>query len=133
MAKTYNLYLKEIKKKGRGVFCSKTLAAGEVIEMCPVIVIASKYSNAIENTKLSDYCFYFNKEENSLSLVMGFGSMYNYARYPNAAYVLDRDKSIMIYTSLNVIPAHKEITINYGGVYGDDYSKWFADRDIALV
>jgi len=127
------LYLKEIKGKGRGVFCRDLISPGQTIEICPVIVIPAMYKETIENTKLADYCFYFNAEESSLSLVMGFGSMYNYARFPNAAYSLDRDNKQMIYTSCGHIPAHTEITINYGGEYGLDYSKWFADRRIIPV
>ncbi|MBS1563968.1 MAG: SET domain-containing protein-lysine N-methyltransferase [Bacteroidetes bacterium] len=127
------LYIKEVKGKGRGVFCKKAIGRGAIIEICPVIVVPATDIAAIENTKLADYSFYFNKEENSLSLAMGFGSMYNYAQYPNATYQLDRDNKTMIYTAHEDIPAHTEITINYGGEYGHDYSKWFTDRHFKLI
>lgn len=130
MTDNKRLYVKEVRGKGRGVFCKDIIAAGETIEICPVIVIPALYKEVIENTKLADYCFYFNKEENTLSLVMGFGSMYNYARYPNAIYMLDREDKIMKYTALEVITPHTEITINYSGEQGYDYSKWFIDREI---
>ena len=63
---------------------------------------------------------------------MGFGSLYNYARYPNALYVLNPKLEIMIYSAYQDIPAHTEITINYSGEYGRDYCKWFTDRAIAI-
>lgn len=126
------LYVKEVKGKGRGVFCDTAIGRGETIEVCPVIVVPADSALAIGTTKLGDYSFYFNIEENTLSLVMGFGSMYNYERYPNAVYELDRDRRVMVYTAYEDIPAHMEITINYGGEYGCDYSKWFADRNIVI-
>ena len=124
------LYVKEVRGKGRGIFCRDLILQDDTIEICPVIVIPAVHRDIIENTKLGDYCFYFNKEENTLSLVMGFGSMYNYAWYANAAYVLDRENKIMKYTAQEMIPPHTEITINYSGEQGYDYSKWFMDRGI---
>lgn len=132
MIEEKKLYLLELKGKGRGVFCKDTIKQNEIIEICPVIVVDATYKEVIENTKLADYCFYFNKEENTLSLVMGFGSMYNYARYANACYALDRENKTMKYMALEDIPPHTEITINYGGEQGYDYSKWFTDRGIIL-
>lgn len=127
------LYLKETKGKGRGVFCNCPIAAGEEIEICPVIVVPADHFNEINATALADYCFYFNKEENTLSLTMGFGSMYNHQEYPNAVYYLSRDNRQMIFSAHEDIPAHTEIYINYGGGPGEDYSKWFKDRNIQLL
>ncbi|MFT3979282.1 MAG: SET domain-containing protein-lysine N-methyltransferase [Ferruginibacter sp.] len=127
------LYIKKVKGKGRGVFCHQSISEGDIIEICPVIIVSADDTAAIESTALIDYCFHFNQEDHTLSLVMGFGSVYNYARYPNAMYVLNPRKKIMIYTAYEDIPAHTEITINYSGEYGQDYSKWFNDRDIAIL
>ncbi len=129
----HQLYIKEIKGKGRGVFCNKHISKGETIEICPVIVVPATDISAIEETKLANYSFYFNKEENTLSIVMGFGSMYNYAQYPNAVYLLDRSSKTMTYTAYQDIPPHTEITINYSGEYGYDYGKWFTDRGFVVV
>lgn len=127
------LYIKTVKGKGRGVFCNKDIAAGETIEVCPVIVVPGDNAWAIQSTTLADYSFNFNREENALSLAMSFGSIYNYARCPNALYVLNPELKIMIYTAYRDIPAHTEITINYSGEYGNDYSKWFTERSILMI
>lgn len=132
MIDTKRLYLKDVKGKGRGVFCKDVIKQHDIIEICPVLVIPATHKEVIEQTKLAGYCFYFNKEENTLSLVMGFGSMYNYARHANAFYVLDRENKIMKYTALEDIAPYTEITINYSGEQGYDYSKWFTDRGIPL-
>lgn len=127
------LYLKSVKGRGRGVFCTATIAEGEVIEVCPVIVIPAGEFTALNTTSLMDYSFYFDKEANTLSLTMGFGSMYNHQQYPNAVYILDREKREMVFTAHEHIKAHTEICINYGGEYGKDYSKWFIDRAIVPI
>ncbi|MBB2144475.1 SET domain-containing protein-lysine N-methyltransferase [Pedobacter sp. LMG 31464] len=127
------LYLKPIKGKGRGVFCNTDISEGEVIEVCPVIIIPAEEFSGLSATPLMDYSFYFNKEENTLSLTMGFGSMYNHQQYPNAVYLLNREDRQMVFTAHENIKANTEICINYGGDYGIDYSKWFADRDIKII
>lgn len=127
------LYLKESPGKGRGVFCNTDIAAGETIEVCPVIVVPADDFALLNTTSLSNYSFYFNKEEKTLSLTMGFGSMYNHRQYPNAVYVLCPDERKMVFTAHEDIPAHTEICINYGGAYGEDYAKWFTDRNIRLI
>ena len=127
------LYLQEVKGKGRAVFCSEDIAAGDTIEVCPVIVVPADDFVLLNSTPLSGYCFYFNKEENTLALAMGFGSMYNHRLHPNAVYILDREEKEMIFTAHESIPAHTEICINYGGAAGEDYSKWFKDRGISII
>ncbi len=130
---TRQLYLRDLPGKGRAVFCNRNIEAGETIEVCPVIVVPAEDFDLLNTTPLSNYCFYFNKDENTISLAMGFGSMYNHHRYPNAVYILDREEKQMIFTAYQDIPANSEICINYGGVYGEDYSKWFTDRGITLI
>jgi len=127
------LYLKNVRGKGRGVFCAAEISEGEVIEICPVIIIPAGEFAALNATPLMDYSFYFDKEENILSLTMGFGSMYNHQQYPNAIYLLDREEKQMVFTAHEPIRAHTEICINYGGEYGKDYGKWFVDRGIVPI
>lgn len=127
------LYLKTIKGKGRGVFCNANILEGEIIEICPVIIIPAKEFSALCATSLIDYSFYFNKEEKTLSLTMGFGSMYNHKQFPNAVYMLNKEERQMVFTAHENIKARTEICINYGGEYGIDYCKWFTDRGIDPV
>ncbi len=130
---TKQLYIQEIRKKGRGVFCTEAIATGELIEICPLVLIRPEDVAIIENTVLGHYGFYFNREENSFALAMGFGSMYNYAQYPNASHLIDTDQQTITYTACAPIPAHEEITINYSGEYGRDFSSWFTERNIPLL
>lgn len=133
MKMSRQLYLEAVEGKGRGVFCTATYANGEIIEVCPVVVIPASDFNAVGHTTLMDYSFYFNKDEKLMSMVMGFGSMYNHAQFPNADFVIDRENRQLVITAREEITAGTEICINYGGEYGMDYQKWFDDRNIVAL
>jgi hypothetical protein len=82
---------------------------------------------------LSNYFFHFHKEERTLALSLGFGSLYNHARDPNAAYFLDRANRTMTYYALEDIPPGREICINYSGEPGQDFLEWFSSRNIIMA
>ena len=127
---SHQLYIRNIKGKGRGVFCKEPILRDEVIEICPLIVLpADDYDTAV-SSRLADYFFNFVKEERTLTLVLGFGSLYNHAVFSNAAYQLDRESRTMIYYALQDIPAGKEININNSGEQGVSYTEWFESRNI---
>ena len=126
------LYIKNVKGKGRGVFCKQFIAKGSIFETAPVIVLpAGDYATATASG-LCDYFFNFNKEETTLALVLGFGSLYNHAVHPNAGYSLDRESKTMQYCALEDIKPGTEICINYSGEQGKEYKEWFESRSIVL-
>ena len=79
---------------------------------------------------LVDYFFNFNKEENTLALALGFGSLYNHAVLSNAAYILDRETKTIRFYALVDIAAGTEICINYAGERGQEFKEWFESRNI---
>jgi SET domain-containing protein len=124
------LFVKEIKGKGRGVFCKQPIDKDEAFEVCPVIVIPAADYNTVKSSRLVDYFFNFNKEENTLALALGFGSLYNHAVECNAIYYLNREEKIITYYALEDIPAGSEICINYAGERGQEFKEWFKSRNI---
>lgn len=124
------LYIKNVKGKGRGVFCKQTIAKDEIFEIAPVIVLPAQDYNTATASALCDYFFNFNKEEGTLALALGFGSLYNHAVHSNAAYSLDRENKTMQYYALEEIKPGTEICINYGGESGKEYKEWFESRNI---
>ncbi len=124
------LYIQKTKGKGRGVFCNQPVAKDDIFETCPVLVIPAADYETVKASRLVDYFFSFNKEENTLALAVGFGSLYNHAIYSNAAYSLDRQTKTLIFYALEDIPAGKEICINYAGESGQEFKEWFESRNI---
>ncbi|MGG9960535.1 SET domain-containing protein-lysine N-methyltransferase [Ferruginibacter sp. SUN106] len=124
------LFIQKVKNKGRGVFCNRPINRDEVIEVCPVLALPAKDYDTLVASQLVDYFFNFNKEESTLALALGFGSLYNHAVNSNAAYVLDRETKQITFFALEDIPAGKEICINYAGEQGQEFKEWFESRNI---
>lgn len=104
-----------IRNAGRGVFASKSIASGEIIERCPVIEVPlTDPSNDDENGLLVNYYFYFGE---GLGLALGFGSIYNHSYQPNATYRPKPDEGVIEFTAIRAIPEGGEITTNYN--FGD--------------
>jgi uncharacterized protein len=125
------LFTKDIKGKGRGVFCNQHINKDEEFETCPLLVFpAGDYDTLIES-HLVDYFFNFNKAEHTLALALGFGSLYNHAVLSNAAYALNRENKTITFYALEDIPSNAEICINYAGERGQEFKEWFESRNIS--
>lgn len=120
-----DLYIAQSEKDGRGVFCSKFIPAGEIIEICPVLVLPKGELEQIKNTKLYDYYFIWGDEDEFIAIVLGFGSLYNHSYFPNAEYYPDPENdSLDIYAYKDIEPGD-EILINYNGDPEDKSKVWF--------
>jgi SET domain-containing protein len=124
------LYIRRVKNKGRGVFCTTNIRKDEVFDLCPVLILPAEDRETAISSRLADYFFNFNKEEGTLALVLGFGSLYNHAKNCNAGYRLHHETKTMEYYALEDISAGTEICINYAGEYGNEYKEWFESRNI---
>ena len=127
------LYTKSTKGKGRGVYCGHPILKNEIIEECPLLIIPANELDRLEPTMLVDYFFCFNKAENTKALALGFGSLYNHKRLPNAHYWIDIEAKSITFYALEDIDKDKEICINYGGDPGVDFNEWFTARNINLL
>ncbi len=116
------LYITELADKGRGVFTANDIASGDLIEICPVIVIPKSELPIIHKTCLHDYYFLWGEQ---CVIALGFGSLYNHAIHPNADFILDIDANTIDIVAIKDIPAGSEITLNYHGEAGDDSPLWF--------
>lgn len=123
------LHLRDIPGKGRGVFCNRRIAAGSLIETSILLVLPAADYPPISHTRLTDYIFHFDKDQQLTAMALGFGSLYNHALYPNATYDIDHVKRLIRYYATENISDGKEICINYDGSAGSD--EWFKARNIS--
>ena len=72
---------------GRGIITTRRITAGDMIEICPIIILLEVDKKIIHQTRLHDY--YFDWEDNGCAICLGYGSIYNHARQPNADYKMD--------------------------------------------
>ncbi|PNS19439.1 hypothetical protein CAC42_7283 [Sphaceloma murrayae] len=123
--------------KGRGIFATAPLAAGTIIETCPVLVLdPTENTDYIEKTELFHYTYNWPLQPQSSSskesghdttngnvhvpkvtqaVVLGLGSMFNHStQSQNVGWTRDIDRQIITYHALRDIPAGEELCISYG-------------------
>ena len=117
--------VKDSPGKGRGVFAQRNFKEGEVIEICPVIVLPAEEIDALELTQLYSYYFAWGPESKDAAIALGYGSLYNHSYTPNARYYKDFDNSLIKYVCITDIQKDEEITISYNWDPEDKSPVWF--------
>ncbi|MBP7273641.1 MAG: SET domain-containing protein-lysine N-methyltransferase [Saprospiraceae bacterium] len=123
-----NIYVAPSDLGGRGVFAAEQIKKDDVIEVCPVIVLAPGQTSTLDKTTLYDYYFLWEDADSGLetcAIALGYGSLYNHAAPSNADYVMDFEhKTIDIFCVRDIEPG-EEITINYHGDPNNESPPWF--------
>ena len=111
--------------RGRGIFATRDIAPGEVIETCPVIALSPKDRLRIERTELFNYFFSWPETKEAAAICLGNGSLYNHSYDPNARYDKAFDGLAIRFVAIRPIEAGEEITVNYNGSPHDQTRVWF--------
>ena len=105
------IILGESEISGRGVFAVRDFNAGEVVEVCEVLIIPKKDIQWIDKTEL--YNHYYAWSEGRAVLALGLGSMYNHSYNPNCKYRVKLNLNKIEFKSLQAINNGQELLINY--------------------
>ena len=131
------LYLKKCGHKGRGVFCTGKIKAGEVLEVAPSVILNEAATGHADKTILVNYTFitggipknireraHIRRSDLASIVIMGIASFCNHAENPNAEILWEAHKGTLYYTlkATRPIPRGTEICTTYG-------DGWFDDRD----
>lgn len=111
--------------KGRGVFASRRIPAGDVIEEAPVIVLPGAEIEHLERTVLQDYYFLWGADEEDAAILLGLCSLCNHSYQPNTVFVPRPETCTIRFVALRDIEAGEEITTNYNGNPGNLKPVWF--------
>ena len=121
----FELEIREVPTRGRGVFCTTKIQAGSLIEECPVILVPAEETESLTKTNLANYYFAWGGTGDDAAIALGYGSLYNHARDPNAMYVKKYDERLIAFFAIKDINPNEEITVNYHGGFGDRSDTWF--------
>jgi len=120
-------YIGKSSGKGRGVFAAKQFKESETIEIAPVLVLPHDDEDLVEivdSSILKDYLFDWGEKGGLTAIAFGSISMCNHSYSPNAQYIQDYDKQMIILESMKQIEEGEEITINYNGDPEDQTPCW---------
>lgn len=117
------LFILKTEKRGRGVFTSIAIEKGDMIEICPLIIIPPKEVEVIHQTVLHDYYFLWEAPIDSACIALGFGSLYNHSPINNAEVFMDKETHEIEFRASRTINAGSEIFIDYNA--GCKHAVWF--------
>ena len=120
-----NIYIKESKLHGRGVFTGVEIPKDSIIEICPMLYLPPDNMKLIDLTIIHDYYFEWGDDLKAGALALGYGSIYNHSYEPNAYYDFDMENNSLSVYALRDIKGGEEITFNYNGDPDDKEKVWF--------
>ena len=107
---------------GRGVFATRAISRGTLLEVSPVLVFGADESERHgRHTALSEYVFRW-LPAGCFALALGAGSLFNHARRPSVGWTRDFERAELRYTTLRDVAAGEELRISYG----PPAALWFA-------
>jgi hypothetical protein len=115
--------------RGRGVFSTRDIEAGEIVEVCPVLVLAGGFKDLPMELRRAVFAWgELTGGPDANVIALGYGGIYNHANPANLKYDADAEARCMVFCAAQDIPAGTEMTINFnrldGGTTSDDDS-WF--------
>lgn len=118
------IYIKnsQILNAGRGVFATRDINKGEIIETCPVIYIPKDDPSFLGGVFIN-YFYFFGKKKDKAFFPLGFGSLYNHSPKPNARYKFT--KNFIEFIAAKNIKKDEEILVNYNSDLKNKTPLWF--------
>jgi uncharacterized protein len=100
--------------EGRGLFATRNLRAGTIVEVAPVLLIPTDQVDLVDDTELRWYVFDWDGE--TTGVVLGKASMCNHSDEPNAELFLDDAEQGPMAELVVTRPVRKgeELLIDYG-------------------
>lgn len=109
---------------GIGVFATASIDTGDIVEVCPVLILDAGDIALVDRTRLYD--FYYGWPEGQGALALGYGSLYNHSADPNADYEKDPWGQVIRVRALRPIAEGEEVTVDYSR--GGTNPLWFSPK-----
>lgn len=107
---------------GFGMFATRDLEVGEVLERSPVLVIEEDDEALVAETVLDGYCYTW---DGGLGLGLGYTSLYNHSSSPNARYWTMPEHGMIEVVVHRPVSAGEEVLVTYNGDPDAEGDLWF--------
>lgn len=108
----YPTYVKRIRGKGWGAFCAKKIPKGTIFNVTTLLPLSGKEAKLMSGSSLEPYWYEYGTKGRAIAL--GLGSILNHSDEPNCSYYFARKGRTLSFYALRDIPAHEELTHDYG-------------------
>lgn len=102
--------IKNTRRLGRGVYATRNIKKGDVVEISPVIVVDN--SSFLNSTILNTYVFEWRRGSSVLAL--GVGSLFNHSKKSNVTYNPVFQENTIIFVARKNIKKGYQLFIDYG-------------------
>lgn len=109
--------------KGRGVIAERDIAAGELIERAPVLIVPEDQRTAVDPTNVGNHIFMWEHDTvaqdlyaktGRAAIVLGFTSLVNHSDNPNCDFIRYIDALALDLVATRHIATGEELTFDYG-------------------
>ncbi|RXK42053.1 hypothetical protein M231_00775 [Tremella mesenterica] len=118
------LGLKMIKTvdRGRGIFATRDIVVGTVLEKSPVLVLSMKEweEGKMNSSLLGEYAFSWNN--GGMAIGLGMASLFNHSSTPNVNYIRSFPESTITFSTSRPVKEGDELCICYNA---DESKLWF--------
>jgi hypothetical protein len=113
----------------RGVFTPKDLQPGEIVEVCPVVLVPGPFASLpLQVQRITFPWGLLTGEGDAHAIAYGYGGIYNHANPANLRYAALADIGCLQFTAARAIQEGEELTINFNSLTGgvaSDTDSWF--------
>ncbi|ORY28999.1 hypothetical protein BCR39DRAFT_533511 [Naematelia encephala] len=108
--------------RGRGVFSSRSIPAGTLLEESPVLVLSKAEwdDGRMNETVLGSYGFCW--REGGMAIGLGIASMFNHSSSPSVNFIRNYDRGTITFRTTRRVDAGQELCICYSA---DESKLWF--------
>ena len=120
--------------KGRGAYAARNYVAGEVVEVCPVILFTGSFASVPDEVRKLLFNWGVLADVSSAHcLALGYGSLYNHENPANMRYEADSAANVLRFIAMRDIAIDEELTVNYNAIGGGHESTtdtWFTGMGV---
>lgn len=121
--------VKESTLHGRGVFATKNINRGALIETAPAVFLSYEEKELLRHSPLFNYYFLINNPNNPAVFGFGNSSFYNHSSQANCFYTFSTKRNVIRFYAFRKIMNGEEITINYNGKPDDINPIYFPENE----